>query len=742
MDKIEGYIEQIIYKNTDNGYTVLSVINNGTEITLVGYLGHLHEGEYIEADTEESHHPTYGTQYQVKYYQVTMPENVIAMERYLGSGLIKGIGPALAKKIVNRFKKDTFTIIEQEPERLVQIKGISEKKAQTIAQLFEEKKEMRQAMMFLQNYGISTTYAAKIYKQYKGKTYDIIKTNPYQLAEDISGIGFQMADSIASSLGIETTSHYRIKSGIDFLLIQASIDGHTYLPKSLLLKKAEELLSISQNIIEHVLLDLQINKHIMQKTIVDEVVVYNTIYYYMELSVARNLHDLNMVYSIEENEFQKKIDMIQKDTNIILDEIQIEAVKQAVKNGVFIITGGPGTGKTTTINAIIKYFESEDLDILLAAPTGRAAKRITETTGYEAKTIHRLLEMNYKNEDKDELSRIKFEKKEDNPLEADVIIVDETSMIDIVIMHHLLKAIVQGTRLILVGDMDQLPSVGAGNVLRDIICSNTLEKVKLTRIFRQANQSDIIVNAHKINTGQILDLKKKSNDFFYINRLKVDTLIEELKTLIKTRLPRFTGCSVFNGIQILTPMRKGLLGTENLNIIIQSVINPSHKSKQEKEYRQKVFREGDKVMQIKNNYQIVWQIKNEYNYVIDEGTGVFNGDVGIIKSINNYTEKIEVVFDDEKSVEYEFNQLDEIELAYAVTIHKSQGSEYPVIILPLLGGPQILLNRNILYTAITRAKKYVVIVGSNKTVDTMIKNERELKRFTSLQIRLNEMFDL
>lgn len=740
MANVEGYIEQIIFRNDENGYTVFILASEGDEITCVGVMGQINIGEYIEANADMMHHPTYGEQYKVSQYISTMPKDIKAIEKYLGSGIIKGIGPSLAKKIVKHFKKETFNIIENEPLRLSEIKGISEKKAQQIAEIFDEKKEMRQAMIFLQEFNISTTYAIKIFQKYGDKLYNIIKTNPYQLAEDITGIGFQIADEIAYKVGIATNSRYRVKSAIDYILVQASLEGHTYLPKIILIEKAISILQVSEELIENVLVDMQVNKQIIQKKSQNDIYVYNTRFYYMELCIAKKLFDLNMKYEIKDNYFSEQVRRIEEEIEIELDEVQKQAIREAVINGVFVITGGPGTGKTTTINLIIKYFEEEGLEIILAAPTGRAAKRMTEATGYEAKTIHRLLEVKFKSEDNDERnSKLGFEKNEDNPIEADVIIIDEMSMVDVTIMHYLLKAISPGTRLIMVGDVNQLPSVGPGNVLKDIISANKTNLVKLTHIFRQASQSAIVINAHKINLGQPIELKNNTKDFFYIKKLSSNDIINEMTTLIKTRLPNFTGYNVFDGLQILTPMRKGTLGVEELNTIIQNIVNPNDKSKKEKEFRNTIFREGDKVMQIKNNYQLVWEIKNQYGYIVDEGLGVFNGDIGIIKSINQYTEQVTILFDDERQVKYEYNQLEEIEHAYAITIHKSQGSEYPVVILPLLSGPSMLLNRNLLYTAVTRAKEYVIILGNDETVQLMIKNERETKRFSSLGIRINEI---
>lgn len=733
---LEGYVEKIVYRNAENGYTVLSLSSEDDDITLVGTFTFISEGEYIRAEGSYTSHQLYGEQFLVKTYEVKEPEDLFSMERYLGSGAIKGIGAALAARIVKRFKKDTFRIIEEEPERLAEVKGISEKKAREIAIQFDEKREMRSVMLFLGQYGISTNFAVKIYNEYGPKLYDIIKENPYKLADDISGIGFKLADEIAAKVGIGTDSDYRIKAGILYVLLQASSSGHIYLPESILLERTAGLLYIEKDKIDHHLMDMMIDKRIILKELDDQKVIYSSLLYYLELNVARMLCDLNIKYDFSLQEIEKRLNVFTQQSSIELDEMQKTAVVEAARNGLLVITGGPGTGKTTTINAIIKFFETEGLDILLAAPTGRAAKRMSETTGYEAQTIHRLLELTGAPEDSD--SRYNFERNEQNPLEADAIIIDEMSMVDIHLIHALLKAVTVGTRLILVGDVNQLPSVGPGNVLKDIIRSHNFNVVMLTKIFRQASESDIIINAHKINAGEPIALDNNSKDFFFLQRNDVNVIISVLITLINKKLPGYVNATPFD-IQVLTPMRKGELGVERLNQVLQQYLNPSSNDKKEKEFSQGIFREGDKVMQIKNNYQIPWEIKSKYGITVDAGTGVFNGDAGIIKEINLFAENLTVEFDEGRLVEYSFTNVDELELAYAITIHKSQGSEYPAVVMPILSGPNMLFNRNLLYTAVTRAKSCVTIVGSKDMVQHMIDNESEQRRYSSLDTRIKDI---
>lgn len=737
METIKGYVDHIIYRNPENGYTVLVLIVDEEEVTCVGIFSDISEGENIEAKGEYTDHPSYGHQFKVSSYEEKAPEDALAIERYLGSGAIKGIGIALAARIVRRFKEDTFRIMEEEPERLAEIKGISERKAMEIAEQVNEKKDLRQAMIFLQQYGIHTTLAVKIYNTYGAEIYGILTENPYKLAEDIDGVGFKTADDIAARVGIRTDSDFRIRSGIVYVLQLAAAEGHTYLPLPELTQKASILLGVEPEDIEPHFMNLAMERKIIMQQNEDVTQIYSTSFYYMEANCATMLHQLDIAYEVSGEEIDNRIKKIEEQTKMELETHQKEAVKEAVRNGLLIITGGPGTGKTTTINTIIRYFESEGLDIFLAAPTGRAAKRMSETTGFEARTIHRMLELNGGVDG----GSAGFERNEMNPLETDVIIVDEMSMVDITLMYALLKAVSAGTRLILVGDINQLPSVGPGSVLKDIIDSEQFHTVKLSKIFRQASTSDIIVNAHKINRGEPVVLDNQSRDFFFLKRYDADKIINVTLQLIMQKLPKYVGAEK-NDIQVLTPMRKGLLGVERLNKILQMYLNPPDKTKREREHGDTIFREGDKVMQIKNNYQMEWEIRTKYGLCVDKGTGIFNGDMGIIEEINTFAEMMTISFDDGKKVDYSFKNLDELELAYAVTIHKSQGSEYPAVVIPLLTGPKMLMSRNLLYTAVTRAKKCVTLVGDESTFDMMIENNAELKRYSGLKNQLIKEYGL
>ncbi|MCI6690382.1 MAG: ATP-dependent RecD-like DNA helicase [Clostridiaceae bacterium] len=736
MEVRKGYVEHIVFRNNENGYTVFQLVSEEEELTCVGLFSVLAEGELVQVSGYMKEHPLYGEQLQVEQYELLAPEDETAMERYLGSGAIKGIGAAMAARIVRRFKGDTFRIIEEEPERLAEVKGISEKKAIEISAQMEEKKDLRQAMMFLTQYGISVPLAVKIYQQYGNRTYQVVEENPYRLADDISGIGFKIADEIASRIGIHTDSDYRIRSGLLYVLLQATGEGHTCLPKEDLLHRASALLGVEEEQMETQLMNLCMDRKLVMKEQNGKVMVWYGQYYYMELNVAKMLHDLNLECEMEESQIVKKLSKVEKQASITLDEMQRKAVVEAVKNGVLVITGGPGTGKTTTINAIIRYFETEDMEILLAAPTGRAAKRMTEATGWEAVTIHRLLELS--GVPSDDRSTASFERNEENPLEADAIIIDEMSMVDIFLMNALLKAVSVGTRLILVGDINQLPSVGPGCVLKDIIRAGSCPVVQLTRIFRQASQSDIIVNAHKINRGEHVTLDNKSRDFFFLQRQDPNVILRVVLALVQEKMPRYVDARPTD-IQVLTPMRKGSLGVENLNEMLQRYLNPPSPEKNEKETARGRFREGDKVMQIKNNYQIEWEARNRYGIAIDKGTGIFNGDMGIVQQIDLLAETMEVLFDDYRTVTYSFQMLEELELAYAVTIHKSQGSEYPAVVIPLLTGPRMLMNRNLLYTAVTRARSCVTLVGSPETFAQMIDNASEQTRYSGLYDRIREV---
>ena len=739
-ESVTGYVDHIIFRNDDNGYTVMVVktVNEEEELTCVGTFPEITQGITIEATGQFSQHHIYGKQFAIQSYVEKMPEDTQAMERYLGSGAIKGVGAALAARIVRHFGEDTIRIVEEEPERLAEVKGISEKKAREIASQVTEKADMRKAMMFLQKYGISLNLGAKIYQKYGQSVYSVLQENPYRLADDISGVGFKIADAIAARIGIHADSDYRIRSGILYTLVQASGDGHIYLPKEELFVRASLLLQVDTSYMEKHLMDMAIDRKLVLKEKDGEILVYPSQYYKLELNTARMLMELNIRYPQEGALLERRITQIEQETGTVLEEMQKKAVKEAAENGLFILTGGPGTGKTTTINAIIRFFEGEGANIRLAAPTGRAAKRMTEATGYEAQTIHRLLELNgIPDESNRENHGVHFDRNADNPLDTDVIIIDEMSMVDVFLMHSLLQAVLAGTRLILVGDENQLPSVGPGNVLRDIIRSGAFPVVELKKIFRQASHSDIVVNAHKIHNGEQIALNNKSRDFFFLKRYDADAVIGVVIALIQEKLPKYVDARPFE-IQVLTPMRKGLLGVERLNQILQRYLNPPASDKKEKEIGDHLFRTGDKVMQIKNNYQMEWEVRGKYGIPVEKGVGVFNGDTGILKEINEFAEIATVEFEDGRFAEYSFKQLEELELAYAITIHKSQGSEYPAVILPLLSGPKMLMNRNLLYTGVTRARKCVTVVGSEETFGEMIRNEKQQKRYSSLDERIQE----
>lgn len=735
MEVVTGYVEHIVFRNEENGYTVFNLDSEDGEVTCVGSFHYINEGEMLEIQGDYVNHSVYGSQLKVNSHKVKEPEDLVSIERYLGSGAIKGVGAALAARIVRRFKKDTFRMIEEEPERLAEVKGISERKAREIAEQVEDKKDMRKAMIYLQNYGISTTLAVKIYKYYGSKLYQVLEENPYQLADNIDGVGFKTADEIASRIGIHTDSDFRIRSGIFYTLQQSVGEGHIYLPQQALASRAGLLLGVQIQDIEKYIMDLCIEKKVVRKEEQEEVRIYPAHYYYMELNTARMLHDLNIDCNMPEDMMEKRLRKVEEQEAISLDQMQHRAVIESIKHGLLVLTGGPGTGKTTTINTMIQFFESEGMSILLAAPTGRAAKRMTEATGYQAQTIHRLLEVSGNPEEEGNVNG--FMRNRQNPLETDVLIIDEMSMVDLPLMHALLSAVVEGTRLILVGDVNQLPSVGPGSVLKDIIASGNFPVVTLTKIFRQAGESDIVVNAHKINAGEAVELNNKSRDFFFLKRQEADVIISVVITLIQKKLPKYVNAAPTD-IQVMTPTRKGLLGVERLNTILQKYLNPPAPGKAEKEFGQKIFRVGDKVMQIKNNYQLEWEICTKFGLTVDKGTGIFNGDMGIVTDINTFDETIEVEYDEGRKVKYPYELLEELELAYAITVHKSQGSEYPAVIIPLLPGPRLLYNRNLLYTAVTRAKKCLTIVGSDATFQEMIQNKNEQNRYTSLAERIQE----
>lgn len=735
LETVTGYVEHVVFRNEDNGYTVFNLESEDGEVTCVGSFHYITEGELLELEGEYVNHSVYGTQLKVLAHKVKEPEDLVSIERYLGSGAIKGIGASLAGRIVRRFKEETFRIMEEEPERLAEIKGISKRKAQEIAVQVEEKRDMRKAMIFLQKYGISTALAVKIYEYYGSRLYEVLQENPYQLADNISGVGFKTADEIASRIGIHMDSDFRIRSGLVYVLQQAAGEGHIYLPQEVLASRAEQLLGVRLAEIEKYIMDLCIDRKTVRKEENGQIRIYPSHYYYLELNTARMLHDLDIDCDMPEEMMEKRLRKVEERKQLQLDPMQHRAVVESIRHGLLVLTGGPGTGKTTTINTMIRFFESEGMSILLAAPTGRAAKRMTEATGYESQTIHRLLEVNGNPEEEGSVSG--FQRNRDNPLETDILIIDEMSMVDLSLMHALLSAVVPGTRLILVGDVNQLPSVGPGSVLKDIILSGRFPVVTLTRIFRQAGESDIVVNAHKINAGETVVLDNKSRDFFFLRRQEADVIIGVIITLIQKKLPKYVGAPQ-SEIQVMTPTRKGLLGVERLNSILQRYLNPPEPGKEEKEINGRIFRKGDKVMQIKNNYQIAWEVRTKHGVAVDQGMGVFNGDVGCITEVDLYGGTLDVEYDEHRKVTYPFESTDELELAYAITVHKSQGSEYPAVILPLLPGPRLLYNRNLLYTAVTRAKKCLTIVGSESVFQEMIRNKSEQNRYTSLAERIQE----
>ncbi|MDR2546048.1 MAG: ATP-dependent RecD-like DNA helicase [Lachnospiraceae bacterium] len=752
MEMINGYIDHIIYRNKENGYTVLTLVADGEEITATGNIHGIDEGDHIKAYGGFVEHPVYGEQFKISSCRIVTPTDSVSMERYLASGAIKGIGAKLAARIVAHFQDDTARIVEDEPERLSEVYGISNRKAQDIAAQLEGKKEMREAFIFLQQYGISNAMSVKIYNKYKHNLYRIMRENPYQLAEDISGIGFRTADEIALNAGLSVNSEFRIRSGITYVLQQAAQDGHICLPSQQILERCENILDIPLDDINPQLLNLTMSKKIIIRKRDGVPFAYDPFYYYSELKCAKLLFDLSaaapLVTPADRENIYERVEAILHGQDIESDELQLEAIIESILRRVVIISGGPGTGKTTIINSVIRFFAEEGRDILLAAPTGRAAKRMTEATGYEAKTIHRLLEVKVggdpdsrQERTTDEISSIRFERNEEYPLEADIIIVDEMSMVDINLFLALLKAVSVGTRLVLVGDVDQLPSVGPGQILRDIIDSKTFSTVILKKIFRQEKESDIVLNAHRINNGENPILDNKSRDFFFLERNDINVIYKHMIQLLVEKLPPYIGAKALE-IQVLTPMRKGPLGATVLNQVLQKHLNPPTEDKNQYQSGDTLYRVGDKVMQIKNNYMLEWEVRGKNNICVDSGYGIYNGDCGIIREINLSTGYMMVEYDEQRQVRYVLTQLDEIELAYAITIHKSQGSEYPAVIMPLLSGPGILFNRNLLYTGVTRACRLVAILGTRDIIATMVANTSPNTRHSSLCERIIEIRDL
>lgn len=733
MIEFEGTIENIVYNNPSNGYTVARLRKDKDIITIVGNLPLIGEGQSVRVGGQWVNHPEYGQQLKVESYTEIVPSSLEGIEKYLASGLIEGIGPVTAKKFVEKFGMDTLDIIEYNPEKLLEIEGVGEKKAAAISSSFGEQRELRNVMVFLQTYGITPGNCIKIYKKYGQDTINLVKENPYRLSADIFGIGFKTADGIAQRLGIEPTSRYRLMAGIKYVLAEYSGNGHTYLPSGVLTEGCSRLLGVPEDLIEDAAVSLALNKEIVMEDMDGTTAVYLMPFYYSELGVSKRVLELVSSSGSEiKADLDEEIRSYEQDSGIELAPQQKEAIRCAIEKGAAIITGGPGTGKTTIIKCIISIMEKKGMNIALAAPTGRAAKRMTEATGREAKTIHRLLEMGY-TEDSESLT---FLKDDSDPLDADAVIVDEASMIDIILMNNLLKAIVPGTRFILVGDVDQLPSVGPGNVLRDLIDSGIIPVVRLTEIFRQSQESMIIVNAHRINKGEMPYLNEREKDFFFFDARSQEESLNLILGLVKSRIPKFKNvCTPVKYIQVLTPMRKGLCGVYNLNMKLQEMLNPPSPDKDERKVREYIFRTGDKVMQIKNNYNIEWKRIDGTS----DGHGVFNGDLGYIEYIDNEGNVLSVIYDEEKRVIYDFIDLDELELAYAVTVHKSQGSEFPVVVIPSVWGPPMLMTRNLLYTGVTRAKEMVVIAGSRQVLGAMVSNNRISKRYSGLCYRLKKL---
>ena len=735
MELIAGTVEEIIYNNDSNGYTVGIIETEDDVVTFTGLFSSISLGEQIEVEGDWKEHPRYGKQFEVKSYKIIMPDSIEGIKKYLASGLIKGVGDATASKIVEEFGENTFNILQYHPEEIMKVEGIGEKKAEKIVDSFREQLEIKEIMLYLQRFNISPSYGIKIYKEYGLETIEKVKENPYRLTSDIYGIGFKLADKIAEKMGIDKKSEYRIGAGIRYNLIESASDGHTYLPKEVVVKRAGKTLDIDKKYVEAVISNMALRGEIHMETYDGEDCVYYIPYYYAEAGTANKLVSLISEEKEDQDNVKDVIKGIEERSKKFLTSKQKIAIEKSFKENVLVITGGPGTGKTTIIKGIIEGFELMGKKTALCAPTGRAAKRITETTGREAKTIHRMLEFTYSEDSKN----LYFNKNEESPLEYDVIIVDEMSMVDIILMNSLLKAVEPKTHLIMVGDVDQLPSVGPGSVLRDIINSEIIPTVKLDKIFRQSENSMITLNAHRINDGEMPEFNKKDGDFFFIE-CSSEEINRTITGLVQQRLPDHYNLKSLEDIQILTPMKKGINGTNGLNKILQERLNPIGKGKNEIKNSKIIYRTGDKIMQIKNNYQMAWKRTDEDGYV-ESGEGIFNGDIGYIRYVNKIDQEIVVEFDDSKEVNYSYNQLDELIHAYAVTIHKSQGSEFPAVIIPVTWAPPMLLTRNLFYTAVTRAQNLVVLVGYKKYVKDMIDNNKIDRRFSNLENRLDKVKD-
>lgn len=721
---IEGAVEEIIFRNDGNGYTVFYFEHSDMHTVCVGKFLQISVGAHLKLEGNFVTNAKYGEQFQVDSFETLYPTSKEGIRKYLGSGLIKGVGPVTAKAIVDVFKEDTLNVIEFAPKELANVRGISERKAEMIGEAFRELKHLQNTVIFLQGYGLTVNMAIKIFEVYQNKTVEIIKENPYKLVEDVEGIGFATADKIARSLGIDRRSEFRIRAGFLYCLTDASEkNGHTYLPKEDLFKNVSKLLEIEEDeSFKKVLEDLIFDRTVTNTFIFPHDAVMLTKYFYYERSIADKLALLCCSLTNTELNVDSEIKHFEEVNKITFHPDQKKAIINAVNSGVSIITGGPGTGKTTIVKCIIELLEAQRKKILLTAPTGRAAKKLSEATERDARTIHRALQVDFRSK--------RFIFNEQNPLPYNVIIVDEVSMVDVPLMCNLLKAVARDTKLIFVGDKDQLPSVGAGNVLEDMLTSGVISVAELTQIYRQSEKSLIISNAHKINEGEMPEIDNKSQDFFFDSKVELEDIKTTIVNMVTTRIPKFNGIDSIK-IQVLAPLKAGVCGIENLNRELQAKLNPPKNFRKELTVGQTIFREGDKVMQMSNNYDLEWT--RQVGLYTENGAGVFNGDIGYIHAIDVQTGEVEIWFEDGRECIYPRTELSQLSLAYAITIHKSQGSEFDVVIIPIISGPSLILNRNLIYTAVTRAKKMVVLVGEKKNLKRMIGNKFILKRHTALK---------
>jgi len=738
MEEIEVFADETVFRNDENGYTVLVVKSGKTRVSAVGIMPPVAAGEKLRITGEWVEHPVYGRQIKVQGCEIEKPTTLSGIEKYLSSGMIRGVGPATAKLLIKAFGEETLDVLYSTPEKLLDVPGIGPKRAKMIMESYAEQAQQREAMVFLQSYGVTPSLAVKIFKQYGENVKQVIRQNPYRLVEDVEGVGFKTADKIAASLGIEPDSEYRLSAGVKHTLMEATNGaGHCYLPREILSAHAQRLLGCEEEMIEHTIDSLILSHALTAQVLPGEdgeqvVAVYLPLTYRAENEVARRLREMiDAMPSAMATDLGAQIDELERMEGVTFHPQQRQAIETAVKSGMTVITGGPGTGKTTIIKCIIKLL-SVGGEVALAAPTGRAAKRMSEACGMEAKTLHRLLE--YGGEEGD------FARGQDNPLEMDTLIIDEMSMVDIFLMRSVLRALVPGTRLIMVGDADQLPSVGAGNVLRDILDSCVIPSVMLTEIFRQDEKSMIVYNAHRINHGEAPRLNAKGSDFFFERAASPTDAAKKIVSLCATRLPQFLGLDPVRQMQVLSPTKKGECGVWMLNQLLQAEFNPAAPHKSERVRGDTTFREGDKVMQTRNNYQLKW--KKEGVFAWEEGQGVFNGDIGFVTEIDTQERTVTVQFDDERIATYEGGDIDDLELAYCISVHKSQGSEFPVVVMPAVGGPPMLLTRNLLYTAVTRARRMVMIVGREAAIDQMIMNVNTRRRYSALCFRMTQMMSL